>query len=406
VPAVSPESAFGVHASWNDRLVFESEDKRFYLQPIGILQSLFALPINSAGDPFYEGTGFTFRRAALGFDSRLFRSVRTFFLSNIASGTLTLWDFFTDLDLFDGQAVLRVGRFRPWLARQRLLAGDRYQMIQLPAALTDLLEIGDGRDLGAGIFGLLADKTLEYGLGVWNGEQKYSNDPVNGFLPSSNLRSRGNIDFDFGSRLVYHPFGFLPALDESDLEMSKTPKLSVGVAAMLAKRHDVRAPTASFVYMDDRVLKAGVEIDFRWRGFSLEAEAFLRKDWLLPGATPDTEKQFNDLGLGALSKSAYVQSGYFVTERQLELTARFDYVDVEPSKPGYILHPAAGINLFLHGYNLLLQLMYRANIGVGFDNDIDFWRSLRPTDRTDIYIGDRPIARLTHDVFLMLQTSL
>jgi len=44
--------------------------------------------------------------------------------------------------------------------------------------------------------------------------------------------------------------------------------------------------------------------------------------------------------------------------------------------------------LFLHGYN------------------IDFWRSLRPNDRTDIYIGDRPIARLTDDVFLMLQTSL
>jgi hypothetical protein len=257
---------------------------------------------------------------------------------------LTLWDFFTDVDLFDGRAVLRVGRFRPWLARQRLLAGDRYQMIQLPAALTDLLEIGDGRDLGAGIFGLVANKKLEYDLGIWNGEQKYSNDPVNGFLPSSSLRSRGNIDFEFGSRLVYHPFGFLPALDESDLDMSKTPKLSVGATAMLAKRHDVRAPTASYVYVDDRLLKAGVEIDFRWRGFSLEAEAFLRKAWLLPGAPADAEAQFNALGLGALGTSAYLQTGYFVMERQLELTARFDYVDVEPTKPGYILHPAAGIN--------------------------------------------------------------
>ena len=145
LPAPTPpvETAFGVHANWNDRLVIESEDKRFYLQPIGILQSLFSVPINPAGDYAYEGTGFTFRRAALGFDSRLFGTVRTFFLSNIASGPLTLWDFFTDLDFFDGQAVLRVGRFRPWLARQRLLAGDRYQMIQLPAAMTDLLEIGD-----------------------------------------------------------------------------------------------------------------------------------------------------------------------------------------------------------------------------------------------------------------------
>jgi hypothetical protein len=406
VPAVSPDSAFRIHASWNDRLVLESEDNRFFLQPIAILQSLFALPINSAGERAYEGTGFTFRRAALGFDSRLFRSVRTFFLSNIASGTLTLWDFFTDIDLFDGKAVLRAGRFRPWLARQRLLAGDRYQMIQLPAAMTDLLEFGDGRDLGAGIFGLLAEKTFEYSLGIWNGEQKYANEPVNGFLPSSNLRSRGNVDFEFGSRLVYHPFGFLPAFDESDLEFSKTPKLSIGAAALFAKRHDIRAPTPSYVYLDDRVLKAGVELDFRWRGFSLEAEAFLRKAWLLPGVTSEAETQFNNLGLGAIGKSAYVQTGYFVTPRQVELTARFDYVDVEPTRPGYILHPAAGLNLFLHGYNLLVQVMYRANIGVGFDNDVDFWRSLRPNDRTDIYMNDRPIARLTHDVFLMLQTSI
>jgi hypothetical protein len=35
----------------------------------------------------------------------------------------------------------------------------------------------------------------------------------------------------------------------------------------------------------------------------------------------------------------------------------------------------------------------------------NFWRSLRPNDRTDNYIGDRPISRITHDVFLMLQTS-
>jgi hypothetical protein len=386
--------------------VLESEDKRFYLQPIAILQTLLAVPINPDADRVYEGVGFTFRRAALGFDARVLRTVRTFFLSNIANGTLTLWDFFTDLDFFDGLAVLRVGRFRPWLARQRLLAGDRYQMIQLPAALTDLLEIGDGRDLGAGVFGLLAHKTLEYELGIWNGEQKYSVDPVNGFLPSSNLRNRGNIDFEFGSRLVVHPFGYLPAFDESDLDFSEKPRLSVGAAALFAKRHDVRAPYAGYAYFDDRVLKAGLEIAFRWRGFSLEAEAFVRKAWLLSSTDESGRTQFDKLGMGALGKSAYVQTGYFVAARLLELTARFDYVDVEPATPGYILRPAGGLNLFLHRYNVLVQLMYRANIGRGFGNDTDFWRSLRPYDRVDVYLGDRPIARLTHDLFLMMQTSL
>lgn len=405
-PTTAAASGFDVHASWNDRLLLKSEDQRFQLQPIAILQSLFTVPINSAADRAYEGIGFTFRRAALGMDARLLPTVRVFFLSNIANGTLNLWDFFTDLDFFEGRAILRVGRFRPWLARQRLLAGDRYQMIQLPVAITDLLEIGDGRDLGAGIHGLLAGKKLEYGVGVWNGEQKYTVEPVNGFQPSSSLRNRGNIDFEFGSRLVYHPFGYLPAIDESDLDISEKPRLSVGAAAMFAKRHDQRLPTATYAYVDDRVLKAGLELDFRWRGFSFEAEGFLRKSWLLPSSNEEGKTQFDKLGLNTLGRSAYAQSGYFIVARRLELNARFDYVDVEPTTPGYILRPAGGINLFLHGYNVLGQVMYRANIGHGFNNDNEFWRSLRPTDRADIYLGDRPISRVTHDVFLMIQTSL
>jgi hypothetical protein len=406
--SASPDpSGFAVHANWNDRLVVASEDQRFYLQPIAILQTLFSAPYNTAGQYAYEGIGFTFRRAALGFDARILRNVRTFALANIAGGTLTLWDFFTDLDYFDGQAVLRVGRFRPWLARQRLLAGDRYQMIQLPGAMTDLLEIGAGRDLGAGIFGLLGEKHFEYAVGVWNGEQKYAVDPVNGFLPSSDLKNRGNIDFEFGSRLVYHPFGFLPAFDESDLECSQTPRLSIGASAMLAKRHDVRAPTAFYAYYDDRLLKAGVEIDFRWRGFSLEAEAFLRKSWMETTTDKTGASYFDRLGVGATGKSAYAQSGYFIVPRRLELTGRFDYVDVEAATAGYLLRPAGGINLFVHGYNVLVQLMYRANVGVGFNSDADLWRSLRPADRADPYLGDaRPISRVTHDLYLMLQTSL
>ncbi len=419
-PAAPASSGLSIHASWNDRLLIESEDKRFSLQPIAILQSLFTLPYNSAADQdpsgngrTYEGLGFTLRRAALGFDLHLFRNVRTFFLSNIANGSVSLWDFFADLDYFDGKAVLRVGRFRPWLGRQRLLAGDRYQMIQLPVAMTDLLEFGDGRDLGAGIFGLLAPEVfpVEYSVGVWNGEQKYAIEPVNGFMPSSNLRSRGNIDFEFGSRLVVHPFGYLPAIDESDLDMSEKPRLSVGGAFLFAKRHNVRTPTDFFAYYDDRMLKAGIELHFRWRGFSLEAEAFWRKSWIISDTKNETGKEwYEKWGLGALAKSAYVQGGYFILPRLLEVTGRFDHVNVEPKTPGYIWRPAGGLNLFLHNYNLLLQVMYRANIGRGFLDDDehknDFWRSLRPNDRTDVYMGDRPIAKVTHDVFLMLQTSL
>jgi hypothetical protein len=418
-PARTP---LNIHAYWDDRLVVESEGKNFFLQPIAILQTLFTGSYNSAGnhaatsstselDPpmgrSYEGLGFTFRRAALGFDSRFLGFVRTFFLANIASGTMNLWDYFADLDFFDGKAVLRAGRFRPWLGRQRLLAGDRYQMIQLPSAMTDILDFGDGRDLGAGIFGLLARKTIEYQVGVWNGEKSYAVDQVNTYLPGTSDFNRGNIDFEFGSRLVIHPLGYLPAFDESDLDYSEKPRLSVGAAAMFAKRHDVRVPSQDFVYFDDRLLKAGAEIAFRWRGFSFEAEAFFRKSWLQPNPKDESQRQFETLGIGSLAKGGYAQSGMFVKPKLLELTARFDYSDNEPKKPGYLLRPAAGANLFLHGYNLLIQVMYRANLVRGGLKDIkDIAGTLRPSERTDLVSGYRPISRTTHDLFLMLQTSL
>jgi hypothetical protein len=191
--------------------------------------------------------------------------------------------------------------------------------------------------------------------------------------------------------------------------MSKAPRLSVGAAAIFGKRHDVRIPAADFfpAYYDDRMLKAGFEVDFRWRGFSLEAEAFLRRSWLLSNSkNPEGTNQFRQLGMDQVGKSAYVQSGYFVAARLIELTARFDYVDVEPATPGYMLRPAGGLNLFLHGYNVLLQVMYRANMGRGFTKNSDFSRSLRPAERTDVYLGDRTIARTSHDLFVMLQTSL
>jgi hypothetical protein len=158
------------------------------------------------------------------------------------------------------------------------------------------------------------------------------------------------------------------------------------------------------VFVDDRVLKVGVEAAFRQQGLSVEAELFLRKVWLADSAG---QADFDRLGVGVLGYAAYLQTGYFLLPHKLEATGRFEYVDVEPARPGFMIHPTAGLNYFLHGYNLLLQLMYRANIGVGFDSYDDYWRSARPALRyTTTSALDRPLSRTTHEVYVMLQASL
>lgn len=236
-------------------------------------------------------------------------------------------------------------------------------MIQFPRAITDFLDIGDGRDLGMGAFGLY-DSKLEYSAGV--------------------------------------------------LAYSTAPRLAVGVSAMYNRRHDQQLlnydPTSGLtdaqrrVFVDDRLLKVGFETAFRYEGLSLEAEVFLRKVWLADTVGQDA---FSSLGVGALGRAGYLQSGYFLLPHKVEVTGRFDFVDVEPARPGYLLHPTGGLNYFLRGYNLLLQLMYRANIGVGFDNYDDYWRSARPALRyTTASSLDRPLSNTTHEIYMMLQASL
>ena len=236
-------------------------------------------------------------------------------------------------------------------------------MIQFPRAITDFLDIGDGRDLGMGAFGLY-DSKLEYSAGV--------------------------------------------------LAYSTAPRLAVGVSAMYNRRHDQQLlnydPTSGLtdaqrrVFVDDRLLKVGFETAFRYEGLSLEAEVFLRKVWLADTVGQDA---FSSLGVGALGRAGYLQSGYFLLPHKVEVTGRFDFVDVEPARPGYLLHPTGGLNYFLRGYNLLLQLMYRANIGVGFDDYDDCWRSARPALRyTTASSLNRPLSNTTHEIYMMLQASL
>ena len=399
-------------ASYDNRFLLQIPASGFSLQPILFLQGLFSLPRNAALANFYEGAGFSFRRAGVGIDARVEEWGRIFFLANLATGSVALWDFFTDIELLGepGLLVFRAGRFRPWLCRQRLAAGDHFQMIQFPRVMTDFLDIGDGRDLGMGVFGVL-DRQLEYGAGVWNGEQNYQ-------LGSSGKTGdrilRGNLDFEMGGRIVYHPLGFLSAVDESDLAHSTEPRLAVGASAMFNSRHDQPLPNYDpspglteaerRVFVNDQVLKAGLEAAFRYQGFSLEVEAFLRKVWLVGS---DGRDDFDRLGVGALGRAAYLQAGYFLLPHKLEATGRFEYVDVESARAGFMLHPTAGLNYFLRGYNLLIQLMYRANIGVEFAGYDDYWQSAKPTLRyTTAPSLDRPLSRITHEIYVMLQASL
>ena len=385
-----------VQGTWTDEIVFSTDDGSFSFRPMGWLKPRFGLSINPDAEDELEGSGFAFNGASLGFEAKLFDLVNLYLDAGFEHGSAMLVDYYADLDPFDGLAVLRVGFFLPWYGRQLLMEPTRLQMVENAQAWEDeMLGLDLGRDLGASIHGMVADG-FEYGLGVWNGERIFGleRDPDN--------RWPGNIDFMAGGRIAVHPLSLsgmgdpLPIDDESDVYISEKPALVLGAAAYYNKRHDLEVDipgqTEPQNYYDNQ-FKFGADLAFRWMGASLQSEFFLLynkvqddMDDAIKAAV--TAADHSGLALEGVGFGAYVQAGYFVLPRQLEIAARFDTLDEDTDLRGQRFYPGLGATYYIHGHNLKTQLMYRLGVGTGYEE-------------TDL--GNIPT---THDVFLMLQVAI
>ncbi len=383
-----------LRGTWTRSIVFATDDGQFEFQPRGWVQPRFGMSIVPDNDDTLAGTGFTLKRARFGFQAKLFDWARIYLDSGFASGQGRLVDYFVDIDPFDGIAALRVGHFRPWFSRQFLMSTTRLQMVEYAQAWQDpVLGLGVGRDLGASIFGMIAD-TVEYGVGAWNGEEdKYGLGPIG---TENDLVSPGNIDFEVGGRIAVHPLGPmdagepLPLGDESDSAISDKPRLVVGGAVLYNKRHNNEveiAPDVWNLYYDHQ-LKIGAELAFQWMGFSFMGELFWMQTKVQDDADPAIKAAVRNLDGEPTGLGTYAQLGYFVMPRQLEIAARFDMVDEDTAVRGTRLYPGVGTTYYLHGNNLKAQLMYRLSVGPGYEKP----------DPNYIPMG--------HEIFLMLQASI
>jgi hypothetical protein len=377
-----------LQGTWTKKIVFSTEDGSFKFQPRGWVQPRFQMAINPDAVDALEGTGFSLKRARLGFQAWFFDWARVYLDTDFASGTGKLVDYFVDLDPFGGKAVLRIGHFRPWYCRQILNATTELAMIEYAKAWQDAtLGLKLDRDIGAAVHGMVAGG-IEYGFGIWNGENTFD--------------TTGNLDFELGGRVAAHPLALagggevVPIGDESDPEISTKPGLSVGFAMLYERRHDnfIEVDGQTWEYYDHQ-FKLGLDAAFNYVGLSLQGELFVL-DTKLQGDTPDDFK--NEIleadraradNLVGVGYGAYLQAGYFVLPRQFEAVARFDIVDEDSDGlRGLRLFPALGGSYYFFGHNLKAQLMYRLSACAGYG------------DTDPGYIPT------SHDIFLMFQASI
>ncbi len=172
-------------------------------------------------------------------------------------------------------------------------------------------------DTGLIFWGTAFNRKMEYYAGIMNGTGPNRLDTNNRFLYTGRLV--GNILGDYG-------------YSESDVEYSEHPSLTIGASGGYKKQEVTNAA----------LYQEGAELGFKYKGASLQGEFYAR--------------QTNSQGAAATTKDYgyYVQAGYFVLPRHLELAARASQVflaGANNNKAEYM----GGINYYFLGHDLKIQ---------------------------------------------------
>jgi len=280
--------------------------------------------------------------------------------TNNSDSDVTLYEAYFDYEYSKDQN-LRWGEFKVPFGKQNVFNSSFKQEfvdISVPASTFYL-----GRALGLMVFGDILIKTVTYNTGLFNGFNNGQDDPTL-------LDSR----FAVAGRFAYHLLPGYDEDDESDYEYHEKPAMDIG-GSYAYNRNDgdvgssgngrqpltyaiedlVRAGEGGYgtsLDLGTEVLQLGVDAGFKYRGLSISAEYYFRHV-----ESDHFWSQWNTLtarGLGTSSpQGGYVQAGYFIIPKKLEITGRLG--GVWGLGDDQTWEEALGVNYYIHGHALKLS---------------------------------------------------
>ncbi len=241
----------------------------------------------------------------------------------------------------------------PW-GRQIITSSGAYQFVDRSFAENAFIP---AYDIGLNLHGNLGKDLVEYSAGVYNGTGQNT--------------TRSTNTLAFNGRIAFSPFGAVP-YSEGDFDQTPTPKVTVGGsyflnalrlsttsagAASLEKSYGYGYRNSggwlgkgysylatSGVSENLNIQEQEADLAFRWMGASLDAEYFLGQ------AEGDTT------GKELRAQGYYVQAGYFVIPKRLQLAMRFNYVDPNRDVSNDLHTETQGaISYYFNNHNLKLQ---------------------------------------------------
>ncbi|MBV5283836.1 MAG: porin [Paludibacter sp.] len=302
-------------------------------------------------------SGFEIGNALIGFAGKAFNKILFNVTINAAqSGDALLQQAWFDLKLKE-ELRFRAGKFKTPYNQAYLVTLGETLFPSLPVSLTSAVNIpyslnsvnpaiATGFDLGVQMHGLL-DQKWQYSLGVFNG----TGVTVNGAKKTLS-DDLGIPSLLYAARMAYMPKGIMPTHQGSPDDLHNNKWLLA-----LSSSYNVEAN-----WQASNDFRAGFEFAYLYNKWYFTAEGYYLN-------MKFTEKQ--NISPAYNFWGAYVQGGYFVTDK-IQLAARYDFYDRNATRQAGILNaPALGFNYFIAGYNLKLQAMYQYLGKWGHETQLD-----------------------------------
>lgn len=273
---------------------------------------------------------------------------RQFASSPSNKGLVDAWLNYRLLD----EAQIKLGQFKTPFARQELTSDGALQFVDRSPVVDNMKP---SYDIGAMLNGKVANGLAYYNLGVFGG--------------AGETTARTNNNNMFVARVAVNPLGDM-AYSEADLDQSAKPLLSVGAnyfrntvvkttpaagatldianlnyassTGWLGKGFNKAGFTAATDKLD--IDSYGADLAFKWMGLSFQSEYLLGQ----------AEAQSNGNLLRA--QGFYVQAGYMIIPKTLEVAYRYSYFDPDRDLANdHVIENIGAVSYYFNKHNLKLQ---------------------------------------------------
>jgi phosphate-selective porin len=231
-------------------------------------------------------------------------------------------------------ASIRMGQFKTQGGRQ-FNADDNALQFADRSITSDYFSLG--RQNGAAAMGNFADGMLELSAGVYNG------------LSDGEGINRGGVDTNHTAVVAarYHAMGKMNMAEEGDIGWTEDAALNIGAS------YSYSDATSAALGGDFTTDSIAVDVNFKYMGWGIHGEYFMD--------TQDADANSEDVE----PKGFYVQAGYFLMPKKLELAARYAMIDCDDgaasgscSGSDKLNEVSASVNYYWWKHNLKGQLGY------------------------------------------------